>query len=239
MYSLIQTCTTPKANQSILSEIVTDSLADENNEYHVGNGKVIFYTASIDHSSIEVKIDGEQIGVLHTACKEADATFNNYATVSRTLRAGAHWVSATDIYGRSCSYSFRSIEGQSTVFEIKLETPKLSRLDPKILGILNGEWYGKGYQYNTKKTLDVICSFNDSTKKINISYPSLGCVGIWNIDHVSDETIYFSEHILYDKDKCLDLSDVELKIIGAQEVQLKYYYAPEHVLTAKVILRKL
>jgi hypothetical protein len=236
LYDLMQSFTHAHTD-SIITNVATDTSGYQS-EIIPGNGKVAFYTKELNNMDIEVKVDGRYLGMLSFSGDSAYGGWDSYATISTSLRAGEHWVEATDTYGRNCSFNFFVFDGQCLPLELKLETPKLSLIDPGTLQALSGDWYGKGYYTGSNETWDVLVSFNDTTKQFYVSYPLQGCVGILVIEEIRTGNIYFDEHILYGSPRCIS-AKVKLEIDDLKRLYLKYYDQSEGKLIREVTLQKL
>ena len=112
----------------------------------------------------------------------------------------------------------------------KLSNSRLAR-------IFNGTWKGNAFQYNIRERWKIILKCDLEKNEFKISYPSLDCSGVWNIEDVSENVISFREHIL--SGICIEGGLVKLKIINERTLEYYVYLADNTTLCAKGIIKKM
>lgn len=72
-------------------------------------------------------------------------------------------------------------------------------LDAQSTTWLEGKWKGRGYQpYGDQTsiwTMELNVYQKDGSLKVEISYPSLNCSGVWTVDKLEEKKAYFNEKI--------------------------------------------
>ncbi len=85
---------------------------------------------------------------------------------------------------------------------------------------LNGDWSGKGFQPLDKQTWEVEFSHNSEKNRLNITYPSLKCSGLWELEFSDEQTAIFKEVITTGKTNCISGSKVIVKRIDESNISV-------------------
>jgi hypothetical protein len=74
---------------------------------------------------------------------------------------------------------------------------------------LAGTWTGTGSQLTGPSwSMRLSVQPQDSGNTYKIDYPSLNCGGYWELRDVSTNAVVFIEHIVYGRDRCVDLGSI-------------------------------
>ena len=99
------------------------------------------------------------------------------------------------------------------------EDPKITETDFKTL--LDGFWEGEGSQLGTKWSMELY--YDNNAKHFTIRYPSLSCVGRWDITKVSQKVLTVKETITDGKGNCKKEGEVRIRFVSANEVKMEFY----------------
>ncbi|MBH25106.1 MAG: hypothetical protein CMH57_11750 [Myxococcales bacterium] len=76
---------------------------------------------------------------------------------------------------------------------------------PGDLGFVQGTWTGVGYQQDgDSQTWTIALTADVAKKAFAIAYPSLNCGGIWTVEKIEPNRVWFRERITYGKTRCAD-----------------------------------
>ena len=114
------------------------------------------------------------------------------------------------------------------------EEPKITETDFKTL--LDGFWEGEGSQLGTKWSMELY--YDNNAKYFTIRYPSLSCVGRWEITKVSQKVLIVKETITDGKGNCKKEGEVRIRFVSANEVKMEFYEINGLIPLAKASLSK-
>lgn len=86
---------------------------------------------------------------------------------------------------------------------------------------LIGTWKGEGLQIDGAKW-DIVLTYN-SSKKVEIDYPTLGCSGKWKSVSTEGALTIFKEKLSTGKDKCDKGVTIKLYKVTNSEVRVDFY----------------
>lgn len=91
----------------------------------------------------------------------------------------------------------------------------------KINSIISGSWYGNFSQKGKTYSMQLTCNIENNEFKV--SYPTLGCLGVWRIEKSSDETIDFREGITVGQNSCGKGVLIKVNFVTDTELSLVFY----------------
>ena len=87
-----------------------------------------------------------------------------------------------------------------------------------------GSWTGSGSQSGTGSTWTVALTVQEQGTRsyyYKIDYPSLDCGGYWSFNSGNADTGTFTEHIVYGRDKCVDLGTITVGAVTSSDGHIR------------------
>lgn len=106
--------------------------------------------------------------------------------------------------------SFASVKAQ--------ETPDLNRVH-----WMEGTWTGVGYQEAMKAEWDIELTCKIEEGKFTISYPSISCMGEWDLKNANNYRAEFLETINKEQDNCGDVVRVVVTRIDDRFISVAFF----------------
>jgi hypothetical protein len=87
-----------------------------------------------------------------------------------------------------------------------------------------GSWTGTGSQSGTGSSWTIALNVQQQGAQnyyYKIDYPSLDCGGYWSFNSGNADTGTFTEHIVYGRDKCIDLGTITVGAVSGSDGRIR------------------
>jgi hypothetical protein len=105
------------------------------------------------------------------------------------------------------------------------------------LSWIDGVWQGSGFQADNADTWTIKLTADSVRPGYEIEYPSLSCGGTWTLTSADGDTAWFTEHIEYGADNCIDGGIVAVTKINSSYITFTWFF-PDETLEAWSTLTK-